>query len=70
MSCEICGRNNCVTSFHSIEEQQSFDEVADKVKDRAKAYINSKVERLDGHYHGDNYYIKLDDVVKAINDYY
>ena len=70
MACEICGRNSCTASFHSIEEQQNFDEIADKIKDRAKAYITNKVERLDGHYHGDNYYIKLDDVINAIDGYY
>jgi hypothetical protein len=70
MSCEICGRNSCTASFHSIEEQQNFDEVAEKIKDRAKAYITSKVDRLNGHYHGDNYYIKLDAVLKAIDGYY
>jgi len=26
MSCKICGRNNCAKIFHSIEEQQKFDE--------------------------------------------
>ena len=33
MTCEICGRNSCTASFHSIEEQQKFDEVANKIKD-------------------------------------
>ena len=69
MACEICERNSCTASFHLIEEQQKFDEVADKIKDRAKAYITSKVDRLNGHYHGDNYYVKLDDVLKAIDGY-
>ena len=70
MACEICGRNSCTASFHSIEEQQNFDEVADRVKDRTKEHIKNKIDRLYGHYHGDNYYIKLDDVINIINDYY
>lgn len=69
MGCEICGRGNCCASFHSIEDQQNFDDVADGVKDRAKLHITNKVERLDGHYHGDNFYIKLDEVTEVINDY-
>ncbi len=26
MSCEICGRGSCVRSFHSLEEQELYDE--------------------------------------------
>ena len=69
MSCEICGRNNCTASFHSLEEQQKFDEIADTIKDRAKAVISDRINKLNGHYHGDNYYVKLDDVLKIIDDY-
>ena len=25
MSCKICGRGSCCTSFHSLEEQQAFE---------------------------------------------
>jgi hypothetical protein len=69
MSCEICGRNNCCASFHSIEEQQAFDNIADKIKDRAKIIISKRIRNAEGHYHGDNYYLKLDDVLKIIDDY-
>jgi len=69
MGCEICGRNNCVASFHSLEEQQSFDSVADKIKDRVKRCIAKEIGRLNGHYHGDNYYVRLDEVIKKIDDY-
>ena len=69
MACEICGRNNCTASFHSFEEQHKFDEIADTIKDRAKAVISDRINKLNGHYHGDNYYVKLDDVLKIIDDY-
>lgn len=46
MACEICGRNSCTRSFHALDEQKDFDEVADKVKDRVKAEIKRQVERL------------------------
>lgn len=69
MACEICGRSSCCASFYSIEEQQCFDDIADKVKDRFRYVVSNKIERLNGHYHGDNYYVKLSDVLKEIDDY-
>ena len=70
MSCEICGRSSCMRSFHSLEVQDEFDNIADKIKDRAIRVMSNNINKLSGHYHGDNYYIKLDDVIKIINDYY
>ena len=26
MSCRICGRNSCTESFHSLEEQDQYEE--------------------------------------------
>lgn len=26
MACKICGRNNCDKSFHTLEEQDDFDD--------------------------------------------
>lgn len=69
MSCEICERNSCCSSFHSIDEQVEFDKVADKVKDRMRASLASSVQHLDGHHHGDNYYVRLEDVLETIKDY-
>lgn len=31
MSCRICGRNSCTESFHSLEEQDKYEEVDDKL---------------------------------------
>ena len=70
MSCEICGRSNCTRSFHSLESQEQFDEMADSIKERATGVISRNIEGLKGHYHGNNYYIKLEDVLRVINDYY
>lgn len=25
MDCEICGRNSCIKSFHSLDEQERYD---------------------------------------------
>ena len=69
MGCEICGRSSCTASFHSIEEQQNYDSVADNIKERAKQTISNKIDRLSGHYHGSNYYIKLSDVLTEIENY-
>lgn len=74
MNCEICGRNSCTASFHSIEEQQNFDEVADKIKDRMRDALVYKVNRLKAiSNYGDNDdnedYVKLSDVISIIEDY-
>ena len=69
MGCEICGRNNCCKSFHSFEEQKSFDDVADIVKDKCRSIIRRKVEKVDSFYDGeDNLVVKIDDVIQAIDD--
>lgn len=69
MACEICGKNNCTAGFHSIEEQQSFNEIADKIKDRAKEYIVYRINRLDNHYCDEDNYVKLEEVIEIIEDY-
>ena len=69
MGCEICGRNNCCKSFHSFEEQQNFDNVADTIKDRCREIIKRKVERVNSFYNDDyNLVAKMDDIIQAIDD--
>lgn len=65
MSCEICGRGSCTRSFHSCEEQQSFDSVADKIKSRTGAVIRNSINRLGGEWINDEYYIKLDSALEC-----
>lgn len=55
MACEICGRNMCTRSFHSLEEQDHFDSVADDVKERAHRNAVAAVDRLE--------YIEVDGVI-------
>lgn len=71
MSCEICGRNSCSKMFHSLESQEEFDNVADDVKDRMKAYIENKLNRLDCHeIEGESgYFINLEDALSIVDDY-
>lgn len=69
MTCEICGRGACSRVFHSIEEQQSFDDVADNIKDRAKEIIAYRINRLDFEWIGDKTYVNLDDVLSVVDDY-
>ena len=70
MACEICGRGACTRSFHSLEEQNNFDNVADEIKERAKRVISNKVNRLTGNYdENDVYWVRLDEVISAIDDY-
>jgi len=74
MSCEICGKGDCVTSFHSIEEQQSFDKIADNIKDQSKRIIYNTVNRFaSGEWITDEngnkkYSVVLDDILKIIDD--
>ena len=69
MGCEICGRNNCCKSFHGLEEQQNFDNVADTIKDRCRETIKRKVERVNSFYDNhDNVVVILEEVIQAIDD--
>lgn len=70
MACEICGRNSCCKSFHSIEEQDAFDDIAEKALSNIQKELKNKLSRLIGHYHGNNYYVKLDDISSIIDDIY
>ena len=69
MSCEICGRSSCCRTFHSLEEQENFDNIADNVKERTKKVIFGMISNLNGHYHGNNYYVNLDEIKKCIDKY-
>ena len=69
MGCEICGRNNCCKSFHGFEEQKSFDDVADIIKDRCRSTIRREIEKVDSFYDSeDNLVVKIDYVIQAIDD--
>jgi len=69
MSCEICGRSSCTRSFHSLEEQQNFDDIQDPIKDKLIDKIKYRVDRIDGEWHTDDeYWIRYDDVIKLIED--
>ena len=69
MACEICGRTSCTRSFHSLEEQEAFDNIADRVKERCRRIIYDAVNSVDGE-HDDNdiYLIDLDKALKAIEN--
>ena len=70
MACEICGRNSCTKSFHSIEEQVQFDDIADNIKDRMRDYLIRRVERLKYYSNEeDDDLVLVSDVIDLINDY-
>lgn len=70
MACEICGENNCTRSFHALDEQSNFDDVADKVKDRMKKVLKRQIERLKDHSTDEgNYLIDLSEVIDIIDSY-
>ena len=69
MSCEICGRGNCTRSFHSLEDQNSFDNIADDIKDKMRNHLASKIDRLDYEEINGFTYIRLDEAIDIIENY-
>lgn len=69
MGCEICGRSSCTRSFHDLNEQQDFDNIADKIKDTMRDSLKSKINRLCGETINEAEYVMLDDVIRIINNY-
>lgn len=68
MSCELCNKSSCTRSFHSLEEQQDFDSVADGIKERIKRYIEGKVNRLNYQEIDGEIYVSLSEVTNIIDD--
>lgn len=69
MACEICGRNSCTRSFHSLEEQEAFDNIADAVKERCRRIIHAEVRLIDGeHGKDDAYMVDLNKVLEVISN--
>lgn len=68
MGCEICGRGACTRSFHSLEEQNEFDQVnkTDEIKENLRNSIERQINRLKGDYIENDYYVKLEDVINII----
>ncbi len=70
MGCEICNRNSCTKSFHSIEEQNDFDNVADEVKDRMREVLKNRIERLRDYGTDENrVLVDLSEVIDVIDCY-
>lgn len=70
MACEICGRNSCTRSFHALDEQNNFDDVADNVKERMKSTLKRQIERLTDYGHDENRnLIDLSEVINLIDSY-
>ncbi len=68
MSCEICGRGNCTSSFHSLEEQDAFDEIAGKVKERIVRRALGALDGLDWNTYNRDTIIRLGDAKEAIEE--
>lgn len=49
MACEICGRNACTESFHSLSEQQEYEEIFGD-KDSEIEELKRKINWLDKAY--------------------
>jgi len=56
-------------SFHSLGEQEDFDNVGDSIKERMRNILCKRVEKINGEYIADDYYVKLADVIDIIEGY-
>jgi len=72
MACEICGRNNCTRSFHSLEEQEEYDKIAKPIVDGIEGKINKgkktleyKAEELG---EDNKQYVLLSDALDVLDD--
>lgn len=45
MACKICGRNNCIESFHSIEEQEKHEELFGAYETKIEN-LKTEIEKL------------------------
>ena len=62
MSCEICGGSNCSRLFHSIEEKEEFDRIAEPLKDRLRNDMKWKLDRTDTIEVEGEEYVRLSEV--------
>ncbi len=70
MACEICGRNLYTRSFHNLEEQSTFDDVADSVKNRMKDVLKRQIERLKDYGNDDSRtLVDIEEVIEIIESY-
>jgi hypothetical protein len=69
MGCEICGRSSCTKSFHSLEEQNEYSNVAEEVLERVKRNISYFLNRLPCEEIENEVWIKLEDAIKIVEDY-
>jgi hypothetical protein len=69
MACEICGRGSCTKAFHPIGEQDEFDQIADKVKEKFKDYLKDQIERVDSVNQDGTIYVDYDEMLNAIENY-
>lgn len=50
MSCEICGRYTCMKSFHSAEEQLTYEDIADPIKERTIKLCENELSSVEVHW--------------------
>ena len=46
MSCQVCGKNSCMSSFHPFEEQQEHDEKYGKYENKIDE-LKDKIKQLE-----------------------
>ena len=70
MSCEICGRGNCTRAFHSLDEQNDYDNVADNTKEYIQRTLLKKLDRITTYESEEttDFLVSIDEVRSIIND--
>ena len=70
MGCEICGKNACTRSFHSLDEQIEFDEIhhVDVIKENTIGEILYKIRRLKRITIDGSDYVNYDTVINSIEN--
>ena len=66
MSCEICGSGACTRSFHSLVEQDKFDDGASRVEDRVLETAITQLNQLDYEHIANVVYIRLDEAIAVM----
>lgn len=70
MSCEICGRGNCTRAFHSLDEQNDYDNVTDNTKEYIQRTLLKKLDRITTYESEErnDLLVSIDEVKSIIND--
>ena len=69
MACEICGKTSCTRSFHSLADQEEYDNQVDNVKEGIKNNLLRGLRKLTDYYaKNDVHCVSVSEVESLIED--